>query len=192
MKNFLNIAQGLDAMPLLLSVQRQPELWNEYNVRREEGDDILLRYNEFNEGDNWDEKVAGSVDVENYPAWALVPQARPIILGTFARVEGLRLGRVFLLRVNAGEEIAPSGPTDVESKIPPHLYYKRYMLSISGNQDSSVSCGTESVNMVPGSLWWVDHRQPISFDAAAPHDLILLSMEINHGDSIVAPSSVPR
>jgi len=192
MKNFLQIAGGLDVMPLLLSVQRQPELWNEYKIRREEGDDILLRYNEFNEGDNWDEKVAGSIDVENYPAWALVPQARPIVLGTFQRVEGLRLGRVFLLRVNSGDEIAPSGPTDVESKTPPHLYYKRYLVSLSGNKDSEVQCGGESVNMVPGSLWWVDQRLPTGFVAGVTHDQIVLSIEVNHGDSIFAPSSVPR
>lgn len=192
MKNFLQIAAGLDVMPLLLAAQRQPELWNEYNVRREEGDDILLRYNEFNEGDNWDEKVAGSIEVENYPAWALLPQARPMILGTFGRVEGLRLGRVFLLRVNSEDEIAPSGPTDVESKTPPHLYYKRYLVSLSANKDSEVQCGGEIVNMIPGSLWWVDQRQPIGFVAGSPYELLLLSIDVHHGDSIFAPSSVPR
>jgi quercetin dioxygenase-like cupin family protein len=115
MKNFLKIADQVDVLPLLLELQRQPQLWdrNPYRLREEgphrETHDIWLHYK-----DEAENKERG--DYSNfrdphdgvwYPAYYALPAARPLIFGLMSRVEGERLGGVLIYSVPPGKRIYP-------------------------------------------------------------------------------------
>ena len=98
MRNFVRIADGVEVVPLLLALARQPHLWNQNTLRTQhsgtahaEVDDIWLRFNEIPEGQP--ERGADATECIYYPAFAALPLARPLIFGLMAKVEGVRLGR---------------------------------------------------------------------------------------------------
>jgi hypothetical protein len=105
MKYFDLIAQGLDVMPLRHAVARQPGLWNANTLRTTypgtvhgEVDDIWLRFDPL---ESLDTVIDGHESVD-YPAFAGLPQARPVIFDLMPRVEGVRLGRVLITRLLPG------------------------------------------------------------------------------------------
>jgi hypothetical protein len=116
MKNFLQIAHGVDVLPLLLEVQRQPELWNRNPCRlgkiapHFETQDMILRYKDDRPGmenfNNWLE-----FSNEHIPDWYKVidflPSARRLIFDIMARVQGEMLGGVFLYKLEPGKKIYP-------------------------------------------------------------------------------------
>lgn len=115
MKNFLQIAAGVDVLPLLLEINRQPALWDRNRARlskygpHSETHDIWLRYK-----DETDNAASGNYDSFNtehdsqwYPAYYALPAARPLIFNLMARVEGERLGGVLIYSVPPGAKIMP-------------------------------------------------------------------------------------
>lgn len=108
MKNFLRIG-SVDVGPLMLELQRQPELWNRDPERLWKGsphdqtDDIWLRF-----GAKAELATKGFKDDHTsvwYPAFYALPSARKLIFELMARVEGERLCGVLIYRVPAGKEI---------------------------------------------------------------------------------------
>lgn len=171
MRNFNCIARNVDVQPLLQAVARQPDLWNKDDVRwfhersaHQEIDDILLRYNAFDKTmDDFVEKVCAEIQVVDYPAFARLPQARPILFALMRQVEGTHLGRVFISRMRQGAEIPPHvdliAPA-VEAfpgKIQPADYYDRYHVVLASAPGAVFDCGDESVYMAPGELWWFNN-----------------------------------
>ncbi len=171
MRHFLKIAHGVDTMPLLNAVTRQPDLWNGHDVRwfhpqsaHREIDDILLRYNAFDrEKDDFVEKVCAEIQVVDYPPFVKLPQARPLLFDLMRRVEGTHLGRVFISRVPNQVVIPPHidliGPA-VEAfpdKIQPADYYDRYHFVLASGAGSIFRCGDETVTMMPGEVWWFNN-----------------------------------
>lgn len=116
MQNFLKIAEGVDTLPLVLALQRQPELFGRNGERQYAAGtphagmtDIWVRYNDRTSFD-----AAGSLAGINdehdsvwYPEADFIPEARPIIFGLMARVQGERLGGVLITKLPPGAEIAP-------------------------------------------------------------------------------------
>lgn len=115
MKHFLKIASGIDVMPLLLEIHRQPHLWDCNNVRlierspHRETHDIWLRYKDETEnkasGDY--SNFADAHDGIWYPGYYALPSARALIFGLMSRVEGERLGGILIYSVPAGKKIYP-------------------------------------------------------------------------------------
>ena len=115
MKNYLQIAAGVNVMPLLLELQRQPELWNKNPCRlskrgpHHETSDIILRYKDerpnIKSGD-WsnfsDEHIP-----DWYQSWDRLPAAKPLVFDLMAAVHGEMLGAVLIYRVRTGEKIYP-------------------------------------------------------------------------------------
>jgi hypothetical protein len=171
MRHFQLIATGVDPLPLLHAIALQPQLWNADRTRtwhpqsaHRVVDDILLRYNEFNpDTDDFVERVCSELTAVNKPAWALLPQATPIIFALMARLNGEHLGRVFISRMAPGicipphtDRIAPAEEA-FPGKIPPAVYYERYQIALKAHPGVLFRAGDETVFMEPGTIWWFDN-----------------------------------
>lgn len=162
MRNFQLIAQGVDVLPLLLAVQQRAELWNANTLRtqypgtpHEQVDDIWLRFDDVEHllKQNSDAiKLLDLNEVINYPAWQLLPQAKPLIFDLMHRVWGTRLGRAMITRLAPGKRVLPHKDEGGHA-----AYYERYHVILQNGPGSVFHCGGESVTMAPGSVWWFDN-----------------------------------
>lgn len=114
MTNFLKIARGIDVLPLLLEVQRQPELWDKNPCRlstrgpHSETQDIILRYKD--ETPNFaDSKEWLKFSDEHIPVWYkaidYLPAARKLIFDLVARVGGEMIGCAMIYKLEPGTQV---------------------------------------------------------------------------------------
>lgn len=209
MRNFLKLTEGLDVSALLLAVTSQPELWNEYKVRTQGHpesvhrvvDDIVLRYNRFEPGEDFVDKVCSSIDCVDYPGWHRVPQAHPFIHGLMTRVAGVHLGRVMISRVGPGIAIPPHSdriePAEqaFPDRVPPAVYYKRYHVCLTSAPGVRFICGDEGafeeVYMAPGEAWWFNNQKLHAVANNSQKDRIHLICDIRSERDFYAPRSSP-
>ncbi len=144
-------------LPLMTAIARQPSLWNADNCRREfehtphlATDDILLRFGS---------KDGNALEAVDAPVMQKLPDVKSEVLNVMRLVNGSRLGRVIITRLEPGKKILPHSDVlgDYAS------YYTRFHLVLQGLPGSLFSCGDETVNMLTGELWW--------FDAKAEHSV---------------------
>lgn len=171
MRNFLKLATAVNYQPLLQDVMRQPHLWNQHRVRtwhqdsaHRALDDIVLRYNRFDTGDDFVEAVCSRIDVVNYPALLQLPPARDLIMALMTRVSGEHLGRVFISRIKPGDGIPahsdriPPAEEAFPDRIPPAIYYDRYHIPLQSAPGCIFRCGDEEALMLPGEAWWFNNQ----------------------------------
>lgn len=177
MNNFHRICKNLLVNPLLTAVARQPELWNKHNVRSAHSrstaavtgvDTITLRYNRFEKGDDFVEKICSEISCVNYQGFALLPEAMPLVFNIMQHVNGEHLGRVFLARMRPGAIIPLHNDVIMEAdeqypgKVAPARYYDRYHIVLKSQPGVVFNCGQESTYMETGDLWWfnntIDHE----------------------------------
>ena len=168
MRNFLGLATNVDVMPLLLAVQRQPDLWNAEKLRtthpgtpHADVEDILLRFNDLEKFRAT--KDAASVMDEHesvfWPAWYRLPEAHPIIFDLMRRVSGIRLGRVMITRLAPGKRILPHVDGGEHAR-----YYDRHHVVLQCAPGAVFVAGNETVQMRVGEVWW--------FDNASTHEVV--------------------
>lgn len=184
MRNFLKLASSINILPLLHSVQRQPELWNENKLRtthqqspHTQVDDIWLRFN--------DTKLYAGKEVSEYaplmdehesicyPAWFKLPEAQIIIFDLMRLVNGTRLGRVLITRLSPGKSIAAhvDGGTHAE-------YYERYHCILQNFPGSNFRAGNETICMRSGDLYWFDNSKEHEVLNQSQDDRLTLIIDI--------------
>lgn len=176
MKNFQHLASDMDITPLLLAIKTKPHLWREDTFLRDypqgpfgEIDSIMLRFpvKTVHETEEEVQRHLSTYDQHeniDYPAYKVLPEARPLIMWLMSRVSGERLGRCMINRIQPGGRIYPHADT------PSHAaYYSRFHIVLQSNPQSDFYAGGERVNMKPGEIWWFDNSQE--------HEVI------NHGDT---------
>lgn len=168
MRNFLRIATGVNVTPLMLAIARRPDLWTEDTFLRHypqgpfgEVDSIMLRFPKKVEfkGKHAERKVAAykanklagfdqheSID---YPAYAGLPEARPLVMNIFAAVGGERLGRVMINRIAPGGRIFPHEDTPEHTR-----YYSRFHLVLQSAEGCRFRAGDETTYWETGSVFW--------------------------------------
>lgn len=166
MRNFQRICTGLHTMPLAHALARQPELWDRDKLRtthsgtpHSQVSDIWLRFNDLTGWENKDEAARRGLVLDehesiNYPAFALLPQARIIIWDLMRLVEGERLGRVLITRLGPGKVITPH--VDGGSHA---AYYDRYHVALASLPGVVFRAGEEAVQMATGEVWWFDNSK---------------------------------
>lgn len=171
MKNFLQIATGVDVIPLLLAIRRRPELWKEDTYLRDypqgpfgDTETIMLRFptktvletqaelEEYGRSDAQHESV-------DQPAFAKLPEARAIIFPLMARVQGERLGRVMINSLRPGGRIFPHSDTAAHA-----AYYTRFHCVLDTSPGAVIRCGVEKLHMRQGDVWW--------FNNALEHEVV--------------------
>lgn len=164
MRYFYRLVENVRVLPLVAAIARQSQLWNADNCRREfEGtphaatDDILLR---FTMPEGGLQSHANSLEAVDTVAMLKLPDVKSELLNIMRLVNGSRLGRVIVTRLEPGKKILSH--KDVLGEY--SKYYTRYHLVLQGMPGSLFTCGDETVNMLTGELWW--------FDASAEHSVI--------------------
>lgn len=160
MKHFHRIGTGLEVLPLMHAVARQPALWNAYSLRQSfadsphaEVDDIWLRFTDVK--DKTIPVIGDDLDAVPYPAWPALPQAKAIVLNLMRAVDAVRLGRVMVTRLKPGATIKPH--KDVKGAYA--HYYTRYHVVLQGLPGSLFRCGNEQVCMETGEVWWFNAHE---------------------------------
>jgi len=158
MMNFYRLAEGVDVVPLMHAVARQPDLWNANTFRTTfpntphgDVDDIWLRFS-----DPAKCSTVGTVIGDDTPVWhdaaKRLPQAKPIILDLMRRVDAYELGRVLITKLRPGGRILPHADTD-GSYVNTNDRF-RYHVVLQGLPGSLYRTGNETVCMRTGEVWW--------------------------------------
>jgi hypothetical protein len=168
MRNFLRIAAGLDVVPLLISLQHHPELWDSENIRKsydersphKDVNDILLRFS-----DPSDPKIGDQLVCESTKAWSVLPAAQDLVFGLMGRVRGVMLGRVMVTRLAPGKRILPHADTMGRYA----NTYKRFHVVLQSEPGCMFRAGDEEVWMRPGEIW--------DFNAHVEHEVVNASKD---------------
>lgn len=169
MRNFQRLATGINVVPLMLAINRHPELWTEDTFLRHypqgpfgQVDSIMLRFPVKVELKNerqiklYKQNMLAGFDQHesvDYPAYALLTEARPIVQNVFAAVGGTRLGRVMVNRIAPGGSIFPHADT------PEHVsYYSRYHVVLQSEPGVTFRCGDEKTYWETGSAFWFANK----------------------------------
>jgi hypothetical protein len=174
MDNFYRLAKGVNVAPLLVAINRQPELWNQNTLRTNhpktahgEVSDIWLMFNEV--GDD----VANDIIVKPFPAFKELPQARPILFDLMRLVEGVSLGRVIITKLAPGKKITPHVDGGA-----PATYYTRYQVALQSLPGALFTIGDETVNFESGEVWLIDNKKEHSVTNNSRDDRIVMIVDI--------------
>lgn len=182
MRNFLKIAEGVDVMPLLAALHRQPELWNQNllrtshpNTPHKQVEDIWLRFNDLKAYEQTEDAahVMDQHESINYPAFFALPQARSLIFALMARVEGERLGRCIITKLKPGCVIDPHVDSGDHAE-----YFERYHIVLQSLPGSVFNAGDESVQMRVGEVWWFNNQAEHSVINNSADDRLHLIIDI--------------
>lgn len=164
MKNFRLITRGVDTTPLLLAIQRRPELWKEDTYLRDypqgpfgEVETIMLRFpvKSVHETEAELQKHVTNYDQHesiDYPPYKLLTEARPIVMNLMAYVQGERLGRVMINKIQPGGKVFPHADTPVHAN-----YWDRFHVVLESSPGVDFRCGDEHVYMATGEVWWFEN-----------------------------------
>lgn len=166
MKNFRLIADGVDTTALALALQKQPELWKKDLYWRNhpvpvfsEVDSILLRFPtkapyQFKDETERQAYLASIDPWECFdqPAYELLLEAKPLIFGLMSMVQGERLGRVMINRMQPGSHILPHSDITAGAK-----YYDRFHIVLQTNKDVEFRAGEEHGTMKQAQAWWFEN-----------------------------------
>lgn len=164
----MRIASAVEVMPLMLAIARRPDLWKADTYLRDypqgpfgEVESIMLRFPEkrvfeqeaeveaYKRGEHFHDQHE-SVD---QPAYALLPEARPIVMGVFNAVAGERLGRVMINKIAPGGVIFPHADT------PEHTaYYSRFHVVLQSAPGVKFRAGEEWAYWESGSAFWFNNK----------------------------------
>jgi hypothetical protein len=166
LKNFLQIAQGIDTTPLMLAISRQPELWKEDTYLRDypqgpfnQIESIMLRfpvkgvYETEEELQNHLSKYDPHENID-YPAYKVLTDARPLVMALMSRTGGERLGRVMINKISPGGRIFPHADTPSHAE-----YYSRFHVVLQSYPGVVFRCGDEKVYMPIGTAWWFNNKE---------------------------------
>lgn len=168
MKNFRLLATGAPVAALQAALARQPELWTLDRYWKDhpqpifrEVDSIFLRmvarapYFYASEAEK--QEAMRSIDpweANDEAPLTRLPEALPLIYGLMTMVQGERLGRVLLDRLEPGAHILPHPDIPRELK-----YYERFHIVVSTNPSVDFRAGDEHQHMGAGEIWWFDNTE---------------------------------
>lgn len=159
MRNFLQVASGVNVVPLLQQLYSNQQLWGQDQIRKDyakesphkQVQDILVRFS-----DTADKGIGDCIQCEWKDPAFLLPAAKIMALAVMGMMAGEQLGRVLVTRLPPGKEILPH--SDIIGKYA--AYYTRYHIPLISDPGVSFHCGGDAVNMSPGTVWWFNgHTQ---------------------------------
>lgn len=185
MNNFQKIGGGLDTIPLLLAIKRRAALWKEDTYLRDypqgpfaQIESIMLRF-PVKSVKETEAEVANHLSKydqhENidYPAYALLPEARPLIMNLMHYVGGERLGRVMINKISPGGVIYPHVDTKAHTD-----YYSRFHIVLQSQPGVVFRAGEEEIYMPMGEVWWFNNAQEHSVINNSADDRIHMIIDI--------------
>ena len=157
MARFLQLASGVDVLPVMLELHRAPHLWDRNPERRLYPGtphaamvDITVRYMP-------EERVTLDARRQEHrnvfwPAWQELPSLRPMIFALMHRVAAVELGSILITKLPPGGVIQPH--SDAGSWAP-QFYNTKAHITLAGSSVST--CEDEAVTMRAGEIWTFDN-----------------------------------
>lgn len=191
MKTHEQIAAGVDVTPLLLELQRQPELWDKNPCRlskfgpHRETQDIFLRYKDERphiESGDW-----SGFSAEHIPMWYQsidrLPAARQICSDLMARVRGEMLGGVFLYKVPPGKQIYPHRDPGWHPE-----FFDKFNVCLKSNAATAFEYPDDDERFVQqrGDVHWFrnDVRHQIFNRGLDDHIVLTVCIRLDRGDRV--------
>jgi len=171
LEHFYRIGQGANVNQLMLAIHRLDKsmpasAWREDTYLRDypqgpfgDCESIILRFppRSVLETEEELEKFRATFDQHecvDQPIFKALPEARPLIFALMAFVNGERLGRVIINKVNSGGRIYPHADTPSHAE-----YYDRFHIVLKSSPGVVFRAGDESVYMAEGDTWWFNNAQ---------------------------------
>ncbi|MEO5626999.1 MAG: aspartyl/asparaginyl beta-hydroxylase domain-containing protein [Dokdonella sp.] len=185
MNNFLKITSGLSVMPLLLAIRRRPELWKEDTYLRDypqgpfgDTETIMLRFPVKRVADTEAElkDILSTYDQHeniDYPAYALLHEARPLVMDLMAFVKGERLGRVMVNKLRPGGRVFPHADTPVHAE-----YWTRFHIVLSAKPGCVIRCDDEQLQFQTGDCFWFNNKLEHEVNNNSADDRISMVVDI--------------
>lgn len=168
MQNFYKLTEGADVRPLLLALHRHAkssDVWKEDTYLRGypqgpfgDTESVILRFptRTVHETEAAMQEAAVTIDQHenvDQPVFKLIPEARTLVFGLMAAVQGERLGRCMV------NKIRPGGRIFLHADAPVHAeYWDRFHVVLHSQPGVLFRCGDEQVVMRTGEIWWFDNR----------------------------------
>lgn len=187
MMNF-QLLSTVDVTPLILAIKRRPDLWKEDTFLRDypqgpfgEIESIMLRFPEkrvFEQEEELEKYKRGESHFDqhesvNYPSFDILHEARPIVFGLMAMVQGERLGRVMINKIAPGGRIYPHEDT------PEHTdYYTRFHVILQSGAGCYITSGDEQWEMRTGDVFWFNNKLMHEVVNNSPVDRISMVIDI--------------
>jgi len=164
----MKLSEGAYVMPLLLAIntlEKSHGAWREDTYLRDypqgpfgDTESIILRFPDRSvhaTEEALKEHTASFDQHENYdqPIFKSLPEARPLIFALMNAVQGERLGRCMINKLNVGGKIYPHADTPVHAE-----YWDRFHIVLQSAPGSNFRCGDEWVNMRAGEVWWFNNK----------------------------------
>lgn len=160
MKNFLKLADGIDVLPILMQIQRQPQLWKADTYLRDypqgpfgDTETIFIRFPPVSvtelERSQKDQHECVWMD-----GYTHLPAARGMIFGLMGRVEGERVGRVMINKLRPGGRVYPHADSPAHAD-----YWERFHFVIQSGAGCNFRAGDETIHMRTGELWWFQNKE---------------------------------
>jgi hypothetical protein len=164
LRNFMQLAAGVNITPLLHQIYLHPELWNQNTLRtaheqspHSQCDDILLRFQMRPDAADPVYRSVGIVDDPEcfwYPAWDVLSEAHRHIFDLCRTVSAERIGRIIISRLPPGGVIPAHEDGGAVVQV-----YTRYQIPLQSLPGCVFECDEEKVQMASGDVWWFENRR---------------------------------
>lgn len=156
-ENFRRVGFGVDVRPLVQALIREENLWSDVTLRQDfqgsphkDTECIFLRWCS-------DHSLASAftdLEADDYPALQRLPEFRSAIGYVVGEVEGRKLGRAIVTKLK------PHGVIDLHSDEGVYAdHFERFHFVLQSTADTAFHCGPDVAHMMPGELWWFDHKR---------------------------------
>jgi hypothetical protein len=169
-------------VPLLLQLERHPELWNQHNDRTTRAEtahsatsDIWLRYRPLDQLTSPASYNEPFHDMTWYPAYFQLPEIRPITQFLMNRVSGTSLGGCLITRIAGGGQVLPH--SDAKSWHARHFQTKLY-IPLKANPQCINRVEDEELVMKTGEIWYFDNLKEHAVVNAGNSDRMTLIVSI--------------
>lgn len=117
----------------------------------------------------------------DYPAYRLLPEARPIVMNLMHYVGGERLGRVMVNKIKPGGRVFPHADTPVHAD-----YWDRFHVVLQSSPGVRFRCGDEEVYMATGETWWFQNAIEHAVENNSATDRIHMIVDIRTSAGMLA------
>lgn len=155
MKNIETLARGINVMPILLQLKRNPQLWGKLADRTQNHDsphretsDIWVRYG----GGSYEESQAAHesvwLDAANF-----LPEAKSLARTTMNLVQGDALGGILITRIPPGGKVHPHSDSGWHA-----LNYDKFAIQLAAHQQQAFCYEDGRHVTAPGDLYWFNNQ----------------------------------